>query len=103
MQDISAGISAAINQDVNHIKQFSTRQLKALAMQADLISAGILAGDINEDLQSFFLSSLNDMVLNLAKTLQGLIIVSIEKVCNIIMAVLTSAISTVTGINFSEL
>ena len=101
MMDMKNAASRIINQDVSELRGFSDRQLKALAKQADLIAAGVISGDIEEDLRDFFLDSLEDMTLNFAKTLRGLVMVTIEKVWNAVVGVLWDAISSVTGIQLT--
>ena len=101
MNDIKDAASQVINQDVTVLRGFSERQLKALAKQAELIASGVVSGDIDEDLCDFFLDSLEDMALNFAKTLRGLLMVTIEKVWNAIVGVLWSAISAATGIDLA--
>lgn len=97
--DIKNAASQVINQDVTVLRGFSERQLKALAKQGELMTAGVVSGDIDEDLRDFFLDSLEDMALNFAKTLRGLLMVTIEKVWNAIVGVLWGAIGAATGIN----
>lgn len=99
--DMKGAVSQVINQDVTVLRGFSERQLKALAKQGELIAAGVVSGDIDEDLRDFFLDSLEDMALNFAKTLRGLLMVTIEKVWNAIIGVLWKAISSATGINLA--
>jgi Arc/MetJ-type ribon-helix-helix transcriptional regulator len=99
MNDMKYAASQVIKQDVTILRGFSERQLKALAKQTELIAAGILSGDIDEDLRDFFLDSLENMALNFVKTLHGLLIVTIEKVWNAIIGIIWGAISTATGIN----
>lgn len=99
--DMKNVASQVINQDVTVLRGFSERQLKALAKHAELITAGVISGDIDEDLRDFFLDSLEDMALNFAKTLRGLLMVTIEKVWNAIVGVLWSAIGSATGINIA--
>lgn len=101
ISEIKNAASKVINQDVTVLRGFSERQLKALTKQAELIAKGMLSGDIDEDLRDFFLDSLEDMALNFAKTLRGLLMVTIEKVWNAIVGVLWGAISTATGINIA--
>lgn len=101
MEDIKKAASQVINQDITVLRGFSERQLKALAKQADLIASGVISGDIDEDLREFFLDSLEDMALNFAKTLRGLLMVTIEKVWNAIIGVLWGAISAATGIDLA--
>lgn len=99
--DMKTAATTVINQDVTELRGFSERQLKALAKQAELIAAGIVSGDIDEDLRDFFLDSLEDMALNFAKTLRGLLMVTIEKVWNAIVGVLWGAIGEATGIDLA--
>ncbi|MFS1526142.1 hypothetical protein ACL7TT_18900 [Microbulbifer sp. 2304DJ12-6] len=91
--------SAIIAHDITEIRGFSERQLSALALQTQLITKAILNREINEDLRDYFLDSLEDMALNFAKTLRGLLAVTIEKVWNAIVGVLWTAIEACTGIS----
>jgi hypothetical protein len=99
MTEIKSVASGVINQDIAVLRGFSERQLKALAKQTELIASSMLSGDIAEDLQDFFLDSLEDMALNFVKTLRGLVLVTIEKVWNAIVGVLWGVISSATGVN----
>ena len=99
--DIKAAASQIINQDVTVLRGFSERQVKALALQADLIAEGVISGDIDDDLRDFFLDSLEDMAMNFAKTLRGLLMVTIEKVWNAVVGVLWGAIEGATGLPLS--
>ena len=99
--DMKSAASQVINQDVTVLQGFSERQLKALAKQADLVASGVISGDIDEDLCDFFLDNLKDMALNFAKTLRGLLMVTIEKVWNAIVHVLWGAIGAATGIDLA--
>ena len=99
--DIENAASQIINQDVTVLRGFSERQVKALAKHADLIAAGIISGDIDEDLRDFFLDSLEDMALNFVKTLRGLLMVTIEKIWNAIVGVIWVAIGSATGIGLT--
>ncbi len=101
VDDMKKAATEVINQDVTELRGFSERQLTALAKQAELIATGFASGDIDEDLRDFFLDSLEDMALNFAKTLRGLLMVTIEKVWNAIVGVLWGAISRATGIDIS--
>ncbi|WP_444995225.1 hypothetical protein [Aliikangiella sp. IMCC44359] len=98
IQDIKQAASGVINQDITVLQGFSERQVKALAKQSELIAKGIITGDIDEDLREFFLNSLEEMARNFAKTLQGLVVVTIEKVWNAVVSVLWGAINTATGL-----
>lgn len=99
--EITSAASTVINKDVTQLRGFSDRQVKALAKQAQLIATGIASGDIDKDLQDFFLDSLEDMAMNFAKTLRGLLTVTIEKVWNAVVEVLWKAIESATGIQIT--
>ena len=101
IQDMKEGASQIIDRDVTVVVGFSERQLKALAKQTELIIKGVVNGDIDEDLQDFFLDSLKEMTLNFAKTLQGLLMVTIEEVWNALVGILWGAISNATGIDLA--
>ncbi|OZI05659.1 hypothetical protein BWI93_24825 [Siphonobacter sp. BAB-5385] len=98
MKDISTAVSAVLGKDVTTIRGFRDRQLKAIAQQSALITAGIATGEITEETREFFLDSLQDMVLNFLKTLQGVAQVTIEKAWNAAVTVIWDAIEKVTGI-----
>ncbi|PMD98497.1 hypothetical protein BWI97_04900 [Siphonobacter sp. BAB-5405] len=98
MKDISTAVSAVLGKDVTTIQGFRDRQLKAIAQQSVLITAGIATGEITEETREFFLDSLQDMVLNFLKTLQGVAQVTIEKAWNAAVTVIWDAIEKVTGI-----
>ncbi len=59
---------------------------------------GIASGQITEETREFFLGSLEDMVLNFAKTLRGLLMVTIEKVWNAVVGVIWKSFEAATGI-----
>jgi len=96
--DMEAAATSVLQTDVSSLRGFSRRQMTAIAKQAGLIATGITTGQITEETQEYFLDNLEDMALSFAKTLRGLISVTIEKVWNAIVAVLWDAISRVTHI-----
>jgi hypothetical protein len=95
---IKDAASNVLNTDVATFKGFSERQVKAIAQQAKLVSTGIATGQITDETREFFLDGLKDMALNFARTLVGLVIVTIEKVWNAVVGVLWDAISDAAGI-----
>lgn len=98
VNDLKDVATQVLKKDVTTLRGFSERQVKAIAQQAALVSKGIVTGDITEETRDFFLDGLEDMTLNLAKTLRGLIMVTIEKIWNAMVAVLWKAIESVTGV-----
>jgi hypothetical protein len=95
---MKAAASGVLNADVSTFRGFSERQLKAIAQQAELVATGIATKQITEETEQFFLDSLEDMALSFAKTLRGLIMVTVEKVWNAIVGVLWNAISKAAGV-----
>jgi len=96
--DIKAAASDVLEKDVTALRGFSERQVKAIAQQTKLVTAGIASGQITEETREFFLDSLEDMALNFAKALRGLLMVTIEKVWNAVVGVIWKTIATATGI-----
>ncbi|MCW8126390.1 hypothetical protein [Microbulbifer halophilus] len=96
--DIKETASAVIDHDIAEIRGFSERQVTALAKQAQLIATAMVNKEIEEDLADYFLDSLEDMALNFARTLRGLLTVTIEKVWNAVVSVIWGAIERVTGL-----
>lgn len=98
VSDIKSAASAVLMADVATFRGFSERQLMAIAQQTEFVATGIATGQITEETREFFLGSLEDMALSFAKTLRGLLMVTIEKVWNAIVGVIWNAISKATGI-----
>ncbi|MFZ6639020.1 hypothetical protein ACO0LL_04720 [Undibacterium sp. TC4M20W] len=96
--DMQAAASGVLQADVTTLRGFTQQQVKAIAQQAGLVSTGILTKQITPETQQFFLDGLEDMALSFAKTLRGLLMVTIEKVWNAVVGVLWSAISKATNL-----
>ncbi len=101
VNDIKDAASQVLKKDVTTLRGFSERQVKAIAQQAELIATGISTGSITDETRDFFLDSLEDMVLNFAKTLRGLIMVTIEKIWNEMVKVIWKAIEMATGVSLT--
>lgn len=99
--DIQTAISSELNADVTSFKGFAKQQLQAIAEQTERVARGIASGEITAGTRNFFLQGIKDMSLNFVKTLQGLLIVSIEKIWNTMLNVIFLAISKATGLNIS--
>ncbi|WP_444921648.1 hypothetical protein ACJJID_04370 [Microbulbifer sp. CnH-101-G] len=99
ISDIKDAASTVIEHDVTEIRGFSDRQLSALALQAKMIAKAIAEGEIDDDLRDYFLDSIEDMALNFAKTLRGLLAITIEKVWNAVVRVIWNALEACTGIS----
>ena len=92
LAEIKTATSEILNKDLSKVRGFSKRQLKAIATQALLIKEGVLAGQIQPDLQKFFEDSLKDMVSNFINTLKGITAVILEKIWNAIVGALWKVI-----------
>jgi hypothetical protein len=98
VEGMKAAASGVLNQDVSSLRGFSERQLKAIAQQAKLVATGIKRKQITKETREFFLDSLEEMALSFAKTLRGLLMVTIEKVWNAVVGVIWDALSKATGL-----
>lgn len=103
LADMKNAASSVLNNDVATIRGFSERQLQAIALQATYVQAGIINGEITEATRDFFLDGLEEMALNFARTLRGLVTVLVEKVWNAIVGVIWKAIEKVTGLAMPHL
>jgi hypothetical protein len=90
--NMKTAANAVLQQDIANIEGYSERQLQAIAMQGAWIANGSATGELSADLRDFFLNNLQDLVTNFAKTLAGLVIVTVEKVWNALVNVLWTAI-----------
>ncbi|WP_404395953.1 hypothetical protein [Pseudoalteromonas phenolica] len=98
MKDAATGI---LNKDVTTLRGFTERQITAIAQQSELVALGIASDQITDETREFFLDSIEDMALNFAKTLRGLLMVTIEKVWNALVGVIWKAIEAATGLNLT--
>ena len=103
VEEIKAAATAVLDKDVTTLRGFSDRQVKAIAQQTQLVATGIASGQITEETREFFLDSLEDMALNFAKTLRGLLMVTVEKVWNAVVGVIWKTIDAATGIGMPAL
>lgn len=93
VSDMKMAASGILKADVSTFRGYSERQVKAIAQQAAFVATGIATRQITKETEQFFLDSLEDMALSFAKTLRGLLMVTIEKVWNAVIGVLWNAIS----------
>ena len=98
VDDMKAAATSVLQTDVSTYRGFSERQLDAIAKQAEFVSVGIATGQITAETREFFLDGLEDMALSFARTLRGLLMITVEKLWNAVVGVLWRAISTATGI-----
>ena len=99
VSDMKGAANTVLNEDMTKLKGFSERQMKAIAKHARLVALGIASGDICEETKEFFLDNIKDMVFNFVKTLEGLVMITIEKICQAIVNVLWQMIKKITAIN----
>ncbi len=98
VSDMQVAASGVVQADVTTLRGFAQAQLQAIAQQAELVTTGILTKQITSATQQFFLDGLEDMALSFAKTLRGLLMVTVEKVWNAVVGVLWGAISKATNL-----
>lgn len=100
--DIKDAATQIVKKDITTVKGFSERQVKALGQQAALVAEGIAKGQITEETREFFLDSLETMAQNFIHTLQGLFLLTVERIWNavvdVIWGTINKAISAATGI-----
>lgn len=101
VNDMKAAASGVLQADVTTVRGFSERQLKAIAQQAKFVAKGIASKEITEETREFFLDGLEDMALSFAKTLRGLLMVTIEKVWNAVVGVIWNAIAKATNLTLA--
>jgi len=101
VKDMKAAATSVLQTDVTTVRGFSERQLKAIAQQAKFVAKGIAAKEITEETREFFLDGLEDMALSFAKTLRGLLMVTIEKVWNAVVGVIWNAIAKATNLTLA--
>lgn len=97
VDDMKEAAGAILKGDISQLRGFSERQLEAISKQTELVARGIASGEITEATREFFLDGIEDMVLSFAKTLRGLLMVTIEKLWNAIIGVIWKVISAATG------
>lgn len=90
--DVRAAVSAVLGKDVATYRGYVDRQVKALAKQAKFIASGYATGDLDDDEVDYFLDGLERMAETFARTIRGLVLITIEKVWNAVVEVLHGAI-----------
>lgn len=98
ISDIKSAATGVLQTDVSTFRGFSERQVEAIAKQAEFVTAGIATGQITAETRDFFLDSIEDMTLSFARSLRGLLMVTIEKLWNAVVGVIWKAINTATGL-----
>lgn len=97
IKDVATGI---LTKDVSQMQGFSHDQLEKLAQQAQGIAEMQLAGvfDGNDELRDHFVSQLEDMTRNFVKVMQGLAMITAEKLFNAVVDIVWKAVGTATGV-----
>jgi hypothetical protein len=100
MNSIAGVATGILKKDVTQIQGFSQSQLAQLAAQVQGITEMQLAGvfDGNEELRTHFVTQLEDMTRNFVKVMQGLALVTAEKLFNAVVDTIWKAIGTATGV-----
>lgn len=95
--EMKGAATQILGDDIASIRGFSERQMRAIAQQAKFVEQGIINGQITEETRDFFLDNLKDLVRGFVRTLQGLVIVTMEKLWNAIVGVIWRAIKAATN------
>ncbi len=96
VQGIKNISSEVLGRDVTVISGFSERQVRMIAENTLTIQQGIANGDIDSDLQEYFLGKLKIMTQNYVDTLKGIMLVTLEKLWNAVMDFLYKVIGLAT-------
>lgn len=97
MADIVAAASGIAKKDITALTGFSRTQLQAMAKQAAWIAAARAAGELDDDLFTFFTENLARTAKNFVTVITGLATVMMEKVWNAVVGVLWGAIEGAAG------
>jgi len=91
--DIKDAASQILNNDISALKGFSERQVTAISQHAALVAGGIASGQITEETREFFLENIERMTESFLATLQGLLMITIEKLWNAVVSVIWNTIN----------
>ncbi|MGJ4746838.1 hypothetical protein ACQV5M_10810 [Leptospira sp. SA-E8] len=92
LEDIKKTATQVLKKDVSTYAGFSEKQLKDIAKQAAELEAGIIKGDVSKENEAYFSQGIKDMTVNFANTLEGLALVTVEKLWNAIVDVVWDAV-----------
>lgn len=100
ISSITQAATGILKKDVTQMSGFSKSQLEKLAAQAQGIAEMQLAGafDGNDELRDHFVSQLEEMTRNFVKVMQGLAMITAEKLWNAVVDTVWKAIGTATGV-----
>jgi hypothetical protein len=100
INSITQAATGILKKDVTQMSGFSKSQLEKLAAQAQGIAEMQLAGafDGNDALRDHFVGQLEDMTRNFVKVMQGLAMITAEKLFNAVVDTIWKAIGTATGV-----
>jgi hypothetical protein len=95
---IKQAASDVVQKDITTLSGFAESQVQAMAKQAAWVAEAIAKNELTDELKDFFLDNLKDLARNFAKTLRGLVMVTVEKVWNAVVATLWKAIEKAAGV-----
>lgn len=98
LSDIAVAAQGILKKDLASVQGFSERQLRDLAEFAALVTTGIATGTISKDAHPFLLQSLEDMTEHFVKVLQGLAVITVEKLVNAVLSIVVKAVETAAGV-----
>jgi len=97
--DILNAVRGVVDDDLPTLSDFVKNQLAGIAEQTALVAKGIADGWIDtEEERAHWAKTLKDMATEFAKTLRALVVITVEKAVNAIIAVLRGAVEATVGV-----
>jgi hypothetical protein len=99
VEQMMASASGVLEKNVELIQGFSKSQAEKIAQQTVWVAESDAAGLFkdNAPLRDHFLKGIDELIWNFAKTLQGIILTTLEKVWNGIVNVIWTALDKAVG------
>lgn len=102
-QKLKQAASEFLNKEIDTVSGYCKKSLKAIAQQAVIISININTGTITDINRPFFLSRIALMLQDFVRSLIGLLLITKEKLLDILINVLLNALFIATGIPINKL
>jgi hypothetical protein len=97
---MQSAATAIVGKDISTVEGFAKDQLLRIEKLSIRLGEMIIAGEFDGDPdgQKDYLGIVQDLITNFTKTLQGLAIITIEKVWNALVNVVWTALDKATGL-----
>ncbi|TGL35436.1 hypothetical protein EHQ52_13315 [Leptospira koniambonensis] len=102
LEDLRKTAGQVLKKDVGTYAGFSEKQLRDIVKQAAELQQGIIAGEISKENEAYFSQGIKDMTVNFANTLEGLALVTVEKLWNAIVDAVWAAIEKGIGTSIQK-